>query len=691
MNSRLFRKVGIVLACLGVFGCVSKTPPKTSEAKPAEGKPAIALPSIIDESALDKAIDPCEDFYEFACGGWIKKTEIPPDRPAWSRGFYEIDERNEKFLREILEKFAAGGDDPQDKDVKKLGDYYAACMDESKAENESMQTLEGLLKSIDTLKNVKQLPEKLAELHLQGSNAFFNFSSFQDFRDSTQMISAADQGGLGLPDRDYYLKNEGKMPEVRKLYREHVTNMLKLLGVPAAKATKQADTILKFETSLAKASMSRVDRRDPMKIYHRMMRADLQKMTPRFAWTTYLDKLGYSDVQAINVLVPGFFTSLNQMFGSAKTDDIRTYLKWHLLEAATSTLGKKFVDERFRFTSKALNGTKELPPRWKRCVSATSGAMGEPLGRHFVTMTYGEAGKLESQKIVRNIEAAFEGDLKDVAWMDDNTRKEAAEKLHKLVNQIGYPDKWRNFGGLEVSRESYLKNALAAAVFNNQYDLNKIGKPADRTEWDMSPQTVNAYYSAENNKMVFPAGILQTPFFNVHSSLPANYGAMGMVVGHELTHGFDDEGKQFDANGNLRNWWTPNVEKEFNSRTDCLVKQYEGYVPLENLHLNGKLTLGENIADQGGIRLAYAAMKTAQPKVAPVAGFNEDQQFFIGFAQSWCSKERPELARMKVTVDPHSPAHYRVIGPLSNFPKFADAFRCKAGSKMVRQNACTVW
>jgi putative endopeptidase len=648
----------------------------------------------VDEGALDRAVNPCDDFYQFACGGWIAKTEIPPDRPTWSRGFVSLAERNLKIMRDLLEGYAAGKIDPNDKDTKKLGDLYAVCMDEKKAETASLKTLKAQFKEINALKNIKQLSPLLAKLHLIGANAFFGFDSFQDFKDSTKMIGGADQGGISLPDRDYYLKDDGKMPEIRKLFQEHVTRMFQLLK--EKNAAKTSKMIFDLEKKLAEASMSRVDRREPTKIYHRLERKGLAASAPHFNWDTYFSALGYPDVTEINVLSPDFFVAFDKLLMSTKIEDIRTYLRWTLLNRSVGALGNQFVMENFKFTSKALGGEKEIAPRWKRCVNSIDVYMGQPLGRSYVNLTFGAKGKEESRDIMNGIEKSFEEGVSDLKWMDGPTRKEALDKLHKIANQVGYPDKWRDFDALEISRDSYLKSSYASSIFNAKYELDKIGKPVDRLEWHMTPPTVNAYYSAENNQMVFPAGILQLPYFNKDAPDTINYGAIGSVMGHELTHGFDDSGKQFDGGGNLRNWWSAEVTKEFEKRTACMAKQFDSYVAIDDLHINGKLTLGENIADQGGVKLSYQAFQRAKKKPGYEGGKNEqgftdDQLFFLGYAQSWCSIYRPENARMRITVDPHSPPKFRVNGGLSNTQEFAKAFSCKAGSKMAPEQNCAVW
>jgi putative endopeptidase len=448
--------------------------------------------------------------------------------------------------------------------------------------------------------------------------------------------------------------------------------------------------VMKIERALAEVSMSRVDRRDPTKLYHRLELAGIEKEAPRFGWAKYLTDLGVPDARQINVMVPPFFAGLDKLLVSIPIAEWRAYLRWHLVHGLASALPRAFVDENFAFYGKTLNGTTQLEPRWKRCVHAVDNALGEALARPFVRQVLGDAGKARAKDIVQAIEAAMGRNLAGLSWMDPPTRRQAEEKLHSIANKIGYPDQWRNYDALEVSRTSSVTNLLHANAFDTRRDLAKIGKPLDRTEWNMTPPTVNAYYAPPLNEMVFPAGILEPPFFDLRAPVSVSYGGIGMVMGHELTHGFDDEGRRFDAKGNLREWWTPPVAQEFERRATCVATQFDGYVAIDDLHLNGKLTLGENIADLGGIKLAHAAYRAARTPGAS-GRFSDDQLFFLGYAQSWCTKRRPENARLRVTVDPHAPPQYRVDGPLSNLPEFAAAFSCKPGAKMVRQDGCVVW
>ena len=668
------------------------TPP-SSIAQASATAAAKPLPPLgVDESAMDKTVDPCTDFYQYACGSWLKKTPIPDDKSTWGRSFSEIFQRNEALLHDILDKDAKGDSDPADPYAAKVGNFYATCMDEDKAESASLATLKQELAAIDAAKDAKGIAAIVARLHREGANVFFGFGSQQDFKDATQVIGGVDQGGLGMPDRDYYLKDEKRMSDLRHSYQGHVEKMLGLVGV--ADPAREAARVMEIELALAKASMDKVDRRDPNKVYHRLERKGLKKDAPHFLWDAYFEDVGAPGVQAINVAVPGFFKGMDALLARPKLADLHTYLRWHAVEAAADMLGKAFVEEQFNWT-RNLTGAKAILPRWKRCAAMTDRALGEALGRSFVTTTLGDEGKAMAKEMIQGIEKAFEANLATVDWMDDAARAASLDKLHKINNKVGYPDQWRDYSKVEIGRESLLANARAAAAFENQRDLDKIGKPVDRAEWGMTPPTVNAYYNPSLNEMVFPAGIMQTPFFKPDAPVPSNYGGLGMVMGHELTHGFDDQGRQFDGDGNLHEWWSKPVTKAFEERAACVARQYDGYVAIEELHLNGKLTLGENIADIGGLKMALAALRARRQAAPPAqpgkAGFSDDQQLFLSFAQSWCTNYRPEAARTRALNDPHSTAQWRVNGPLADNPEFEKTFSCKPGSVMAPVNRCTVW
>lgn len=677
----------LLVACRAGAPAVSS--PTAAPPPPLPSSPA----GVVDEAALDRATDPCQDFFQFACGGWIKATPIPPDRPLWSRSFSEILERNQVVLRGLLEKDAAG-QPAGGPDSGKLGDFYASCMDEAKVEAAGAAPLRPWLSRIEAVRDGRSLAQVVAELQLHGVTALFDFRQQQDFKDATQVIGLADQGGLGLPDRDYYTRDDERSVELRREYQAHVARMLGLLGEPAGPAGQAAAAIVALETELARASLRRADRRDPARVYHRLERAGLVKQAPHFDWPAYLAALGVPEVQQINVAVPGFFAALDEVVKAARLPELRAYLRWQLVHAAAPALSARFVDEDFGFSGRRLTGAEQLRPRWKRCVEATDVAMGFALGQQFVAATFGEDGKTRSLQMLERVEQAFRDDVAALAWMDPPTRGQALDKLAHIVNKIGYPDVPRSYDRLVVDRARFLDNRLRASAVESERELARIGKPLDRRDWRMTPPTVNAYYNASLNEMVFPAGILQPPFFDRAAGDPSNYGGIGMVIGHELTHGFDDRGRKFDGLGNLRDWWTPEVGKAFEARADCVARQYSGYVAIDDLHLDGRLTLGENIGDLGGLKLAFAALaatRSGRGPAAAVAGFSEEQQFFVGYAQSWCASVRPAEARRRVTVDPHSPPRFRVDGVVRNLPQFQAAFGCATGAPMAPSERCAVW
>ncbi len=667
--------------------CAGKPQAKAAPASAAQ-PPELKVAAGLDEANFDRSAKPCDDFYQFACGGWVKTHEIPPDRARWGT-FDALAEKNENKLHDTLEGLRGGkGIDP-DPYGDKLTAYYGSCMAEDKIEAGSAAEVQAAWKRTDGIKNIEALAKELARMHLQGANALFDSGSEQDAKDATLEIGAVDQAGLGLPDRDFYTRPDERSAGIRTKYVAHVAKMLVLGGEKEGQAQKDAAAIMALETRLAKASQTRVERRDPKTVYHRLEMAGLSKLAPHFPWKSYWADLGEPEITQINVISPGFMGELDKMLTSEPINAWKPYLRWHAVHALSPALAQKFVNENFDFYGKTISGQKELPVRWKRCVRSTSMALGFALGRPFVRANFGDDGKSASLEVVHGIETAMENNLKKLTWMDDASRKAANEKLHAIANKIGFPDNWRNYDALKVGN-SYAANVAAAREFEAHRELAKIGKPVDRAEWGMAPPTVNAYYNPSLNEMVFPAGILQPPFFS-HDALPAvNYGGAGMVVGHELTHGFDDQGRQFDGKGNLREWCSPDVVKEFDKRAQCVVDQFSAYTVPGDIHLNGKLTLGENIADLGGLKLAYTAYKAKHTPMR-AAGFTDDQLFFLGAAQIWCGDVRPEEGALRAQTDPHSPGHYRVNGPMSNLPEFAAAFQCKPADKMVSKNMCTIW
>jgi putative endopeptidase len=670
---------------------VATAPPPPPPPPPVSYDPDLKGP---EEAALDRSVQPCDDFYQFACGGWIKSTPIPDDESRWSRGFSILQEDNMKALRAILERDAAA-DTKGDAYGQQLGDFWASCMDDAGVAQRGARELEPELKRIDGVRDSKTLARELAHLHSIGVGAAFDLDSEVDMKDAAHMIAGIGQGGLGLPDRDYYLKDDQRSKDMRVAYEKHVAATFALLGEKTKRAAADAKTVLKVEGELAGASLTRVELRDPQKIYHHMTLAELKGLAPDVPWDGYLGAIGFPAITAFNVAEPEFFKKLDAMTRSIPVPEWKTYLRWHLAKSMSPYLSQGFVDEWFSF-QQVLTGAKTLQPRWKRCVKAVDHMMGEALAQPFVKLYLGDEGKRMAEGMVAGIETSMKGTLDTLSWMDDVTRTKAEEKLAKILNKIGYPARWRSYDGLDITRGSLVANIANASAFEVKRELDKVGKATDKDEWGMTPPTVNAYYDPTLNEMVFPAGILQSPFYARVNTPAVNFGGIGTVVGHELTHGFDDEGRQFDADGNLRDWWSPSVSAEFDRRASCVEKQFDDYVAVGETHVKGKLTLGENIADLGGLKLSFAAFQRAEkahPATPPLAGFTPEQQFFLGFAQVWCSNTRPEAAQLRASVDPHSPPHWRVDGPLSNLPEFSSAFQCKEGHAMVRsqEKRCAVW
>ena len=672
----------------------------------AQGQAATAAQlDHFDLNAVDKSLDPCVDFYQYACKKWIDANPIPGDQSTWSHGS-KLNLWNQGVLRDVLEK--ASADDPKRSAVdQKIGDYYASCMNEKTIDSKGIAALKPELDRISALKQKSQLPAELAHLHAitaalaQATDSgaktpLFGFSSSQDLDDASKVVAAADQGGLGLPDRDYYLKDDAKSMETRQQYVSYIQKTQELMGDSPTNAEAHAQAIMDMETALAKASMDIVLRRDPANLNHKMSLKELQTLTPHFSWGEYLRAIGGAP-PTIHYLVetPDFFKEVDQLMATASLDDWKTYLRWQLVNISGNLLSSAFEDARFDFYGRKLTGQKEQRPRWRRCTQAVDRDLGEALGEAYVDQTFGADGKQRMLKLVHALEEALGKDIEQLDWMTPATKKEAAIKLQKIEDKIGYPDKWRDYSSVKIVRGDALGNAYRSGEFEFKRGLAKIGKPVDRGEWLMTPPTVNAYYDPQLNTINFPAGILQPPLFDKTAEDAANFGAIGAVIGHELTHGFDDEGRRFDANGNLRDWWTAQDNKEFESRAKCVADEYSSFEATPGTKLNGNLTLGENTADNGGARIALMALQNtlaAEGKSnQAVDGFTPEQRFFIAYGQVWCSSWTPQFLRLVAQSNPHSPPQYRVNGVVQNMPEFQKAFDCKKGQPMVRDNACHVW
>ena len=670
------------------------TRPETGAGSPGEDR---MTPEDVAQSVLqvmDRAVDPCVDFYRFACGGWLRETRLPPDRPRLGRGFAAVDEKNQEVLRDILEGLSSSS--ARDREARQLGDFYASCLDEAAIEKGGMAPLQPIFGEIDRVRDPASLFEVTGHLHAIGIEALFATAADADFKDPQTAIGHWLQGGLGLPERGYYLKDDAQSRALRDAYRAHVSRMLQLAGEEAAVAQREAAAILAFETRLAQVSLDPADRRDPEKIYHRLDRPGLERLTPNLPWPRYFEAIGYPKMQAINVGMPDFFTTLSSLLPGADYGTLRAYLRWQVLHATAEALPKEFEDEDFGFFGKTLGGQQEIRPRWKRCVTATDDALGESLGQRFVERRFAGDSKATAVEMIRGIETSLEGAFPDLEWMDDATRAAAREKLHAVTNKIGHPDVWRDYSSLVVRRGDDFGNRLAAARFEFRRQRDRIGGPVDRGQWEMTPPTVNAYYNPFLNEMVFPAGILQPPFFHRDFPRAMNFGAIGMGMGHELTHGFDDQGRKFDALGRLREWWDPAVAARFQDRARCVSDLYGSYEVEPGLHLNGKQTLGEDIADLGGLKEAYRAYKAweaaqAKPPASPVPGLDNDQLFFVAFAQPWCELITPEYARLLAQADDHAASRFRVLGAVSQFSDFARVFSCAEGTPMNPKNRCQVW
>jgi endothelin-converting enzyme/putative endopeptidase len=643
----------------------------------------------VDASALNRSVDPCVDFYQFACGNWIARNPVPADRPRWGR-FDELSERNLGLLLEIVKQAAAGAS--RGALEQRIGDYYASCMDTGAIDAKGLDPIKDELRRINAISDEVGVVEAIGRLHGQGVNVFFRFGARPDQKNSAQMIASISQGGLSLPDREYYLRTDARSTEIRDKFTAHVKKMFELAGESPAAAASRARTLLDFETVLAKAQMDRVSLRDPDKTYNKMTRAEFQALFPDFPVDPYLKQIGAPAFDSLNVSNPDYFKKIGADLPQMQIESFKTYYAWHVLSAAAPRLAAPFEQESFNFNGRVLGGAKEQRPREKRCVEATDRALGDLLGQKYIEKTFGGDSRKRIEELVAAVEASLEKDIRELPWMSETTKQQAVAKLRAITNNVGYAKKWRTYAGVEIGRGDYLGNSQRLQVAEEKRNLGKIGQPTDKTEWRMTPPTVNAFYSPNENSINFPAGILQLPFYSATGDMAANLGGIGAVIGHELTHGFDDQGRKFDRDGNLRDWWTAADGQEFERRVACIADEYSGF-SVGDLKVNGKLTLGENTADHGGVTVALMALQEYL-KTHPadkVGGFTPAQRLFLSYAQIWCQNVTPEAARMRVMTDPHSPGQYRVNGVAQNLPAFREAFACKAGQPMVSASACRVW
>ena len=680
---------------------------------PAAAVLAAALPvcaqvssSGVDLNAIDTSMSPCTNFYQYACGTWLKNNPLPSDQARWTR-FNELASKNQEILRKILE--AAEKPGPTRTAVEqKIGDYYASCMDEAAIERKGVSPLKPMLDQIDGLKSREQLTAEVIRLHASGIRVFFSLRAQPDEKNAERNIAAISQGGISMPDRDYYLNDDAKTAAIRKQFREHVRKMFELLdqglGRTSEDAAKKADAVLTIETALAKNSLDRVALRNPDNTYHIMTIQQLAGLAPDFAWHDYFTKNGMPPITSLNVAEPDFLRCLTGIFSGTSLEDLKTYMTWHALQDSINlfdrraavpagALPKSFEDESWNFNSHILNGVPQQEPRWKRCVQATDKQLGEALGQEFVKVAFSASSKEKTLQLVKEIETEMGKIIQAAEWMSPATKDQAMTKLRLVANKIGYPDKWEDYSKVRIVAGDAFGNTRRASEFAIARQLSKVGKTVDKAEWTMTPPTVNAYYNPPENNINFPAGILQPPFYNAKAADPVNYGGIGGVIGHELTHGFDDQGRRYDGRGNLREWWTESDGKAFEQRADCIVKEYGGFSPVPGVTLNAKLTLGENAADNGGLRLSFMALmdKMSGHPLTKTDGYTPQQQFFLGFAQLWCGSSTPEAAAVRAKTDPHSPGEFRVNGTLQNMPEFSSAWGCKVGDAMVSEKACRIW
>ena len=699
---RTIRAISLLIL-FSVFGCMapahgfgqhtSNTQPSPKAASNS-GEQKFSLIPGLDPSLMDTTADPCVDFYQYACGSFAQKHPIPNDLPIYDQ-FENLQEYTRQRLHGILEHAAQPGT-TRTANEQKIGDAYASCMNTDAINAEGLKPLQAEMDRIHGLRDKKDISALIAYFQTIGVNAFFGISSQQDFQDATKEIAVVDQDGLGLPEKDYYLRTDARSIKIQQEYVQHMTKMLKLYGEPADKAAKNAKGIMYLETALAKVSMGNVERRDPLKVYHIESVTDLSRTTSMFDWTSIFQQVHAPAFTSLNVASTAFFPAMNAIVQKTDMSVIRNYLRVHLLDSFSSRLPTAFDEETFDFFGRKLSGTPQQRVRWKRCGAATDAGLGEALGQVYVEKYFTGDSKEKTLDMVKEIEGAMGEDLTSLDWMSTATKAKAKEKLNLISNKIGYPDTWRDYSKLKIVRTDALGNSMRARQFEFAREINKIGKPVDRNEWEMSPPTINAYYDPSMNNINFPAGILQSPFYDPSASSQVNDGHMGAIVGHELTHGFDDQGNQFDGYGNLKNWWTAEDKKRFDQRTSCIADEYSSFVAVDSLHVNGKLSLGENTADNGGVRLAYMAMEAYALQhhidlTKKMGEFSSEQRFFLGFAQNWCANVRPEFTRLIVNTDAHAPDRFRANGVVQNMPEFAHAFQCKSGQPMAPVHRCRVW
>jgi len=685
---------GLMLGSCSSSSTTSTVTAETTETAEAAVAPEMDMGHGIELANMDTTVDPCTDFYQYANGGWIKNNPIPAAESRWG-SFNELAERNNKVLRQLLTEATSNTTAAKGTPAQLIGDFYAAGMD-SVAVNEMGYTpIKPELEQIAAIKTTDNLVKTIADLKSKGVGGFFGMYVAQDDKNSTQYALQAGQGGLSLPDRDYYLKDDERSQKVRTAYKTHLQNMFQLIGDDAATAQKKAQTVIDIEMKLAKSSKARVDLRDPYANYNKMTIQEFTKQNSGLKVSQLLKGMGAETAKDVIVGQPAFFKDLNSMLSSIPVSDWKTYTQWHLLRAMAPYLSQDFVQENFNFYGKELSGAKEMQPRWKRVLYTTDNALGEALGQLYVKETFSPEAKQKALEMVHNIQESFREHVRGLDWMSEETKQRALAKLDAFAVKIGYPDKWENYENLNISRDSYAENVMQANQFEFRKNISKIGTPVDRTEWGMTPPTVNAYYNPSMNEIVFPAGILQQPFFDPQADDAVNYGGMGAVIGHELTHGFDDQGAQYDPEGNLKDWWTKEDKEQFTARANAVANQYDQYTVLDNMHVNGKLTLGENMADIGGLNIAYTALLKALEKDNPgkIAGLTPEQRFFLAWAQIWRTNIRDEAQNQQVLTDPHSPGRFRTNGPVSNMPAFYKAFNCEPGDNMVRgeENRAKIW